>query len=264
MARLEVTHVTTLNHDRPISETHMEVRLRPLEGMGQRVESFALEIQPESRVRWYRDSFGNHVGYFDHVPSHESVVVRAHSIVRTAADGNGAAAAPEEFPEDFLHFREPVLDLPDIREIAGRFRPDEAGLDAMALWIHDQFVYRPQITDVYTSVDRVLELRSGVCQDFAHLFIAIARAMGVPCRYVSGYIHPGGGRAGSGASHAWGEAWCGERWLGYDPTNPVRADEHHVRVAVGRDYHDVPPTRGVYKGAATERMTVSVDVHLLT
>jgi hypothetical protein len=91
----------------------------------------------------------------------------------------------------------------------------------------------------------------------------IARSTGVPCRYVSGDIHPGG-RVGSGASHAWAEAFCGGRWLGYDPSNPVREGAHHVRVAVGRDYHDVPPTRGVYKGAATERMTVSVDVHLLT
>ena len=264
MARLDITHITTLTYDRPIAETHMEVRLRPLDGLGQRVEAFMLDVDPASGVRWYRDSFGNHVGYFDHVPSHDSVVVRARSTVRTEPDGSGTLAEGDEFPEDFLQFRDPVLDLPAIRRIAARFSSDEAGLDAAASWIHDHFIYRPQTTDVFTSVDRVLALGSGVCQDFAHLFIAVARAARLPCRYVSGYVHPGGGRAGSGASHAWAEAFCGGRWLGYDPTNPVRAGEHHVRVAVGRDYHDVPPTRGVYKGTAAERMSVSVDVHLLT
>lgn len=260
MARLEITHVTSFAYDRPVAETHMEVRLRPLEGLGQRLEEFTLRVEPESRLRWYVDGFGNQVGYFDHVPAHDAVRVTARSRVRTAPGSNGAEPPVEEFPEDFLQFREPVLDLPEIRRIASRFSRDEAGLDALAGWINGRFEYRREITDVFTAVDRVLELHSGVCQDFAHLFVAIVRAMGVPCRYVSGYIHPGGGRVGSGASHAWAEAWTGGRWIGYDPTNPVRADENHVRLAVGRDYHDVPPTRGVYKGAAKERMTVEVDV----
>lgn len=260
MARLEIAHTTTLAYEQPIAETHMEVRLRPLEGLGQRVEAFSLRVEPESRVRWYLDGFGNQVAYFDHIPGHERVRVTARSRVRTDSDGDGQGPAVEEFPEDFLQFREPVLDLPEIRRIASRFRPDVAGLDTLASWINGRFEYRREITDVFTAVDRVLELRSGVCQDFAHLFVAIARAMRVPCRYVSGYIHPGGGHVGGGASHAWAEAFSGGRWIGYDPTNPVRAGENHVRLAVGRDYHDVPPTRGVYKGSATERMTVEVDV----
>jgi transglutaminase-like putative cysteine protease len=110
----------------------------------------------------------------------------------------------------------------------------------------------------------VLKLRKGVCQDFAHLFVSVGRAMGVPTRYVSGYIPAGGGRVGYGASHAWAEAMIpGRGWVGYDPTNPVRAGEDHVRVAVGRDYYDVPPTRGVYIGGAAEEMEVVVETRRL-
>jgi len=116
------------------------------------------------------------------------------------------------------------------------------------------------VTSVYTGVEEVLELRAGVCQDFAHLFIAAARAMGIAARYVSGYIHiPGDGGITEGASHAWAEAWVpGAGWVGFDATHPVRAGENHVRVAVGRDYRDAAPTRGVYVGTATGTMNVIV------
>jgi transglutaminase-like putative cysteine protease len=114
---------------------------------------------------------------------------------------------------------------------------------------------------VTTAVDEVLRLRSGVCQDFAHLFIAVARAMGVPARYVSGYVYSGSGATSVGASHAWAEAWVpGRGWLGYDATHPVRAGEQHVRVAVGRDYRDAAPTRGVYVGAARGQLDVRVEM----
>jgi transglutaminase-like putative cysteine protease len=115
------------------------------------------------------------------------------------------------------------------------------------------------VTNVYTAVDDVLALRAGVCQDFAHLFIAAARAMGVPARYVSGYIHFPGERGATTASHAWAEGWVpGRGWVGYDATRPVRVTENHVRLAVGRDYSDAAPTRGIYVGSATGAMEVSV------
>jgi transglutaminase-like putative cysteine protease len=160
------------------------------------------------------------------------------------------------------------VDVAGVRALARRFpgSPGEAEgrLDALAGYINGRFEYRPQTTDVYTAVDQVIRERVGVCQDFAHLFISVARALGVPCRYVSGYIHSGAGHLGVGASHAWAEAFVeGRGWIGYDPTNPVRAGEHHVRVAVGRDYQDVAPTRGSYVGAAPERMRVEVETRAL-
>ena len=169
---------------------------------------------------------------------------------------------------DYLRPRPPAGDVPGVRRLAARHRPAtsepaamEAALDSLALAISRDFVYDTTVTTVYSSVEQVLELRAGVCQDFAHLFIAAARALGAPARYVSGYIHvPGPEALTEGASHAWAEAWVeGRGWLGYDATHPVRAGANHVRVAVGRDYRDAAPTRGVYVGAATGAMEVRVS-----
>ena len=132
-------------------------------------------------------------------------------------------------------------------------------LDELTLTISREFTYDRAVTDVYSAVDEVLALRAGVCQDFAHLFIAAARAMGVPARYVSGYIHSPAGGGASSASHAWAEGWVpGRGWVGFDATHPVRTSEHHVRLAVGRDYSDAAPTRGIYVGSATGTMAVTV------
>ncbi len=268
MPRLEITHATRLSFSRPIAETVMELHARPLDGLGQRCVSFRLDIDPSSELHSYRDGFGNHVHYFNHLPVHERVTVVAKSVVDTEVDSGPPEV--EEFPEDFLQFRSPVLDLPRVRRIAARFShgPDpestEAALNMLATWINREFEYMRETTDVFTAIDTVLDLKSGVCQDFAHLFCAVARAMSVPCRYVSGFIPPGGGRTGSGATHAWAEAWVGDQWIGYDPTNPIRAGRHHVRVAVGRDYRDVPPNRGVYLGAASGTIDIEVRVRLLT
>lgn len=266
---LEVIHTTRFAYSSKIAETVMEVRARPLDGLGQRCLEFELAVEPESRVSFYRDGFGNFVHYFNHLEPHQEILVRARSVVET---GIGPDAHTFGFPEDFLLFREPVVEVAGVRKMAARFRPAagaegaeiEASLDALALHINRKFRYVPETTDVYTGVKQVLELKSGVCQDFAHLFLAVGRSMGIPCRYVSGYIMSGEGRVGTGASHAWAEAWIpGRGWVGYDPTNPVKAGEQHVRVAVGRDYRDVAPTRGVYLGSAEEIMGVAVSTRFL-
>lgn len=263
--RLEVVHHTTLTYDQPIAETHMEVRLRPLDGAGQVVESFELAVAPSAEVRSFRDGFGNVAHYFNQVAVHSQVDVTGQSFVRTRA---GVPALDDTlFPDDFLQFRDPVLDVPGVRELAARFRQGsvEVRLDALAAHINERFEYRPQTTQVSTTVEEVLRRRVGVCQDFAHLFVAAARAMGIPTRYVSGYIHAGIGYQGTGASHAWAEALVPDQgWVGYDPTNPIRTSEYHVRVAVGRDYQDVAPTRGTYVGSAVERMEVQVTTRVLT
>ena len=136
----------------------------------------------------------------------------------------------------------------------------EHALDELTETIAREFTYDRTVTNVYSAVDEVLELRAGVCQDFAHLFVAAARVMGVPARYVSGYIHlPKWGQEATTASHAWAEAWvAGRGWIGFDATHPVRTGPHHVRLAVGRDYTDAAPTRGVYVGSAGSAMTISV------
>jgi transglutaminase-like putative cysteine protease len=268
--RLKVTHITRYQYSEPISETHMEMRLRPSEEMAQRLASFELEVAPETAVREHVDGFGNHVHYFDFLPEHDMVELISRSEVETGVRARPAANGNR--PDDLLLFRPPVVDGPGVRRLAERHRPRdlssaaavEEALDNLTVGISRDFEYRPMSTTVTTAVDEVLRLRTGVCQDFAHLFIAVARAMGVPTRYVSGYVYAGGGVPTIGASHAWAEAWLpGRGWVGYDATHPVRAGESHVRVAVGRDYRDAAPTRGVYVGTARGQLDVRVEVRPL-
>lgn len=263
--RLEIVHSTHYHYAGPIAESVMEVRLRPMDGAGQRCLDFALEISSGIKARSYVDGYGNHVHYFNLVKPHSRLSIVSRSTVETglAAD----AGAGEELVHDFLRFRSPVKDIEGVRALArGHAVADptssdstESALDGLTLAISRDFEYNRAVTNVYSAVDEVLELRAGVCQDFAHLFIAVARAMGVPARYVSGYIHFADDKGAITASHAWAEAWVpGKGWIGYDATRPVRTSVHHVRLAVGRDYSDAAPTRGIYVGSANSSMKVRV------
>jgi transglutaminase-like putative cysteine protease len=268
--RLEVVHSTRFRYSGPIAETVMEVRLRPMDGGGQRCLDFELSASGGIQPRSYRDGYGNNVHYFNLVRPHSRLAVTSRSVVETG--GEQESDHGEELVEDFLRFRPPVNDIEGVRELAGRHPVSErassaeveSALDELTLTISREFTYDRAVTNVYSAVDDVLALKAGVCQDFAHLFIAVARAMGVPARYVSGYIHIPGEHGAASASHAWAEAWvAGRGWIGYDATHPIRTGEHHVRVAVGRDYSDAAPTRGVYIGSATGTMDVKVTTKQL-
>ena len=264
--RLQIVHTTRYRYSAPIAESVMEVRLRPMDGAGQRCTEFSLVLSSGVKPRAYMDGYGNNVHYFNLVRPHAGLSIVSRSIVETGlgeADGDPG----EELVQDFLRFRRPAGDSEGVRAmarehaVADRSSPaaTEAALDGLTAAIARDFTYDRAVTNVYSSVEEVLALRAGVCQDFAHLFIAVARAMGVPARYVSGYIHDPGSRGTMTASHAWGEAWVpGRGWIGYDATRPVRTGENHVRLAVGRDYSDAAPTRGIYVGSARGTMTVSV------
>jgi transglutaminase-like putative cysteine protease len=269
--KLEIVHSTHYRYSGPIAESVMEVRLRPMDGAGQRCLDFALELSSGVKPRAYVDGYGNHVHYFNLVKPHTRLSITSRSKVETGIARD--ADAGEELVHDFLRFRSPVNDIEGVRELAREHAianpesPDaiESALDGLTLAISRDFEYNRAVTNVYSAVDEVLELRAGVCQDFAHLFIAVARAMGVPARYVSGYIHFADEKGVTTASHAWGEAWVpGRGWIGYDATRPVRTSEHHVRLAVGRDYSDAAPTRGIYIGAANSMMNVRVRTRELT
>jgi len=263
--KLEIVHSTRYRYSGPIAETVMEVRLRPMDGNGQRCLDFELDVSSGIKPRTYLDGYGNNVHYFNLVRPHTRLSVTSRSLVETG--GTLDADPGEDLVNDFLRYRSPVKDVPGVREIAERHPIADPGsgaaveqaLDELTLTISREFTYDRAVTNVYSAVDEVLELRAGVCQDFAHLFIAVARAMGVPARYVSGYIHVPGGAGSTSASHAWAEGWVpGRGWVGYDATRPVRTSENHVRLAVGRDYTDAAPTRGIYVGSATGTMAVSV------
>jgi transglutaminase-like putative cysteine protease len=267
---LEIVHSTRYKYSGPIAETVMEVRLRPMDGNGQRCLKFDLDVSSGIKPRTYRDGYGNHVHYFNIVRPHTRLIVTSRSIVETGLEPDEEAG--EELVQDFLRFRSPVKDVAGVRELAARHpiadhhsaSDVEHALDELTLTISREFTYDRSVTDVYSGVDEVLELRAGVCQDFAHLFIAAARAMAVPARYVSGYIHSPDGGGSSSASHAWAEGWVPLKgWVGFDATHPVRTSENHVRLAVGRDYTDAAPTRGIYVGSATGSMNVGVRTRSL-
>jgi transglutaminase-like putative cysteine protease len=263
--KLEIVHSTHYRYTGPIAETVMEVRLRPMDGAGQRCLEFELSVSSGIEPRSYRDGYGNNVHHFNLVRPHTRLSVTSRSVVETAGETDPDPG--EDLVQDFLRFRSPVKDVPGIRELAQRFPIADAtsgpaverALDELTIAINREFAYDRAATNVYSAVDEVLALRAGVCQDFAHLFIAVARAMGVAARYVSGYIHLPGDKGATSASHAWAEGWVpGRGWVGYDATRPVRASERHVRLAVGRDYSDAAPTRGVYVGSAGGTMAVKV------
>src|ERR1700694_3080541 len=263
--KLEIVHGTRYRYSGRIAETVMEVRLRPMDGNGQRCLEFELDISSGLEPHAYRDGYGNNVHYFNPARPHTKLSVTSRSVVETGVDLDEDPG--EELVHDFLRYRSPVKDVPGIHELASRHpiadptsgAAVEEALDQLTLAISRDFAYDRAVTNVYSAVDEVLELKAGVCQDFAHLFIAVARAMGVPARYVSGYIHQPNNAGVASASHAWAAAWVtGRGWIGYDATHPVRTSEHHVRLAVGRDYSDAAPTRGIYVGSATGAMEVTV------
>lgn len=267
--KLEIVHTTNYRYTGPIAESVMELRLRPMDGAGQRCLDFKLELSPGIKPREYTDGYGNRVHYFNLVKPHTRLGITSRSTVETGLPPDHQG---EELVQDFLRFRSPVNDVAGVREIALAHavaeprspEATEAALDALTTTISRDFTYDRTITNVYSTVDEVLDLRGGVCQDFAHLFVAVTRAMGVPARYVSGYLHLQGEGGTTTASHAWAEAWvAGKGWIGFDATRPVRISEHHVRLAVGRDYSDAAPTRGVYVGSATGAMKVRVRTRVI-
>jgi len=262
--RLRIIHTTTFTYDEPVSEAYMEMRLTPLNAGGQRCESFRLSTDPSGDVREYSDRFGNRVRHFDSLAPHERLVVSARSEVST----------PEGFvdPErdlsilDAYDCLQPTVYAPATEAILAFARSCVEPGDAVATAervmhaVHGVLAYAPGTTSVKTTAAEALNSGRGVCQDFTHLMIASCRALELPARYVSGYVFaPQRGTAS--ASHAWTDVFVsGRGWVSLDPTHDCSQTDHHVRLAVGRDYSDVPPTRGVYKGQGKETMAVDVSV----
>jgi transglutaminase-like putative cysteine protease len=262
--RLRVEHTTVYAYDAPVAEGYTELRLRPREGGGQRCLGFSLLTEPLAQVHTYKDRYGNEVQHFDLLASLEKLVVSARSEVETSS----ALQDPERELGllDRVDFLSPTACAPFTEEILALAEPCRVEQDAFAaaarvLWtVRRHLRYESGTTDVTTNAAEALQRGVGVCQDFAHLMIAACRAVGVPARYVSGYIHAPGS-ASAAASHAWVDVFAERQgWLSLDPTHDRAQGEEHVRVAVGRDYDDVPPTRGVFKGDAREALAVSVRI----
>jgi len=275
-----VRHVTIFGYEPAVRESIMEVRMQPRGEGRQRCLNFQLTVNPIANVMSYRDFMGNSIHHFNIAGSHAQVKLTAQGVVEVEARDlpfAGAAGdwgeldaliASEDYWEMMLpsEFTSPTDELQKLAQEIGCERRGNffEFLTELNQSMFQKFAYAPKSTKVDSPIDEALANRKGVCQDFAHIMIALLRGLKVPARYVSGYLFhepKSNDRSSDGASHAWVEVLVPKLgWVGFDPTNNLIADDRHIRVAIGRDYADVPPTRGVYKGDATSELSVSVTV----
>ena len=279
-----IKHVTRYIYERPASRSHNVVRLTPIDAPDQRRLAFKLEVTPRAEVSEYRDSFGNLAHSIDIQPPHTELVISSTSTVERIE-------LPAEPPpritisefltgdtrrmEEFADFLSPSRYVPfsdRLRRFFWSVRPElsediTAYTERMIHYVRNQFDYDGDTTNVHSTVDDILSLGGGVCQDFAHLSIGLLRLAGIPARYVSGYLAPAPRLDPNApppelASHAWIEALLpGTGWTGFDPTHRIRTIIRHIRVAVGRDYDDLPPVSGVYQSSGgSRRMAYELEV----
>ena len=286
MNRYHLLHVTEFIYDGPVSESYNEVRLRPMHDDNQSCLSFRLTTHPASPAFSYRDSLGNWVHQVNILPVHSRLRVQAESVVLTHEFTGSASWTPlseledrrEELLEEFFDMLAPSKFVPHLPELQPLISAAEDQCDGTiagfaqcaAALIHERFRYVKGATHVNSSIADSLQMGAGVCQDFAHLLLGLLRKRGIPARYVSGYLVPHNKEnpaakleevIGGQASHAWAEAYIADSdWIPLDPTLGKPVGMRHVRIAYGRDYSDVAPVRGVYKGHAGQRLSVDVSV----
>jgi transglutaminase-like putative cysteine protease len=272
--RLKVVHQTRVRYDGPAAASYNEARMTPPTRHCQSVLETSLSTNVATSIWAYTDYWGAIVSAFDIQAPHDELVIRAQATVETRP-------APRPGPppkwavlratagERLLEFLMPTARTAVGGALAETARQRTAGADPheaaadIAAWVSDRVAYVPGVTGVQTSAQEAWDKGQGVCQDMAHLTVALLREVGLPARYVSGYLHPRSdaepGDEMEGQSHAWVEYWAGE-WLPCDPTTRAEVGERHVLVATGRDYGDVPPVKGIYHGAPNSTMTVTVVV----
>ena len=277
-----IRHLTKFLYSNQVSESMMETRMHPRSDQYQRCLTFHLSVSPRCRVFSYRDHLANQVHHFDIPGMHGQLVIVAESLVEmNPVPQVPAFLAPDAwddldamveqgdywemlFPSEYAT-PTPALDA-FAAELDVRRRDDPLmALHRLNQQIYEHFAYKPKSTNVDSPIDLALSTGRGVCQDFAHIMITLVRTkLRIPCRYVSGYLFHGESdmdRSVSSATHAWVEALIPHLgWVGFDPTNWLVAGDRHIRTAIGRDYADVPPTHGIFRGRAESELTVAVRV----
>jgi transglutaminase-like putative cysteine protease len=286
--KYSITHRTLYEYDAPVTASHHVTRLEPRASNAQECEVFSLTIFPEPTLRKTRqDYFGNRLCFFAVQEIHSKLEIITHSRVTVSAKKVSDLENPTTWEEVASLFRDPVspevvepyqfvFDSPQVRasqelaayaaESFGKGTPLFAGAADLTRRIFEDFKYDPKATTVATPLEEVWNKRRGVCQDFAHLGIACLRSIGLPARYVSGYLRtrPPAGQprlVGADASHAWFSIFCpGTGWVDFDPTNNLQPGEEHILIAYGRDFDDVSPVAGILTGGGEHEVKVSVDV----
>jgi transglutaminase-like putative cysteine protease len=277
-----IRHVTRFRYSAPVSESVMELRMQPRSEGPQMLRSFQIVTNPRAQLYAYTDHFGNAVYHFNTLRAHDELRIEAQAVVEIGkmpvipdvADSlewgryNELNLSDDHFdliePSRFAHMSPILLEFMQKQGIETPQGDPLAALTTLSARIHDAFEYESGVTEVHSPIDHALRAGRGVCQDFAHIMIAVARHWHVPARYVSGYLfhrREGRDRSEDGATHAWLECWLPSLgWVGFDPTNGMLAGDRHIRAAVGRDYADVPPTRGTFKGDAHSELAIAVAV----
>jgi len=278
-----IRHFTRYRYSRPVWQSMMEVRMHPRSEGHQRCFVFQLSVNPRAQIFGYTDSYGNLVHHFDLPSRHGQLTIISDALVNI--DVQPSIPEITEYQrwqelEDLIekkdywdmlmpsHF---ARSSPELEQLAGEIGASErkgrsplAFLQDIASGVHRSFSYVKKSTAVNSPIEDALRSRQGVCQDFAHIMIALVRNARIPCRYVSGYLYQGSENAhpsADGATHAWVEALLPRiGWIGFDPTTNRAAGEKHIRTAIGRDYADVPPTMGMMKGKADTQLQVRVRV----
>jgi transglutaminase-like putative cysteine protease len=272
---LRIEHRSGYRYREEVTASYNEARMTPLTTERQSSVESRVEVNPRTRSYRYLDYWATVVDVFDiHIP-HTELTVTATSVVETTE----APSQPPDPGWELLR-SEPVLDryaeflaptpytpaAPELVDMAVDIRNGwgpGATVDAVSRFVRNHLTYTPGATEVSSSALEALQQQAGVCQDYAHLSIALLRAVGVPARYASGYLHTGKdarpGDTVSGESHAWVEAWLGD-WWAFDPTNGVAVGERHALVGRGRDYADVPPLKGVHSSVTPEALDVEVTI----
>ncbi|MDP9884082.1 transglutaminase-like putative cysteine protease [Sinomonas atrocyanea] len=279
MTRLRILHHTAYRYNRRVTLSYNEARMTPLTEPQQVVLESQVRVTPtQAAVSSYKDYWGTRVTAFDMQIPHEflevvsSTTVEVHRVERVPSEGDVVAWDRLRSPELEDQFSDW---LPQSRlsgpgsEVLGTLPGVVEGLDphraahAVFDWLRGEMRYRPGSTAVTTDAEQAWNQREGVCQDLAHLAIGSLRSLGIPARYISGYLHPRSsadiGEVVAGQSHAWLEWWDGE-WRSWDPTNHKPAGDFHVTVARGRDYRDVPPLKGILSGGGGSHLDVGVEI----
>lgn len=278
MPIFKIKHITNYKYELPVRDSANQIILFPIKDDFQKVVKHDLNISGSPEIEIFIDYYGNEVGTFTQNEPHTQLKIFSKVSVETfpkplpqddmfsSEQWNSLSALKFEVPYiDYLR-QESFNGIAQLKETALNIKNTEDTPYQTAIkycaHVFNNFEYIKGVTAVDTTIDEILNLKAGVCQDFAHVLTAMLRLTGIPARYVSGYICPNrDGMRGEGATHAWAEAYLPEYgWLGLDPTNNCIANENHVRLAVGRNFTDCSPVKGVYKGGFEHIMEVNVSV----
>jgi transglutaminase-like putative cysteine protease len=276
MPVFKIHHVTKYAYNRPVIESVNQVRIFPIASPQQEILQHEVVITDAPELFYFLDYWGNRCADFSLPEAHKELTIDSRLLVRTTSadipppiqtfQKDIAASIAGDFQLMELAKPREIKSKDTIKDILAGIVAEEKTVMQLvqecSAYIFKEFKYIKGITTIETTVDEILDHRSGVCQDFAHVLLKLLRTLGIPSRYVSGYICPNkNGMRGEGATHAWVEAYIpGYGWAGIDPTNNVWVTNHHVKLAVGRDFNDCTPMKGTFKGISRQTLSVYVSV----